>query len=59
MPWLHIWLVAKGFVAEYNNATWEEVVARFDMTYHNDGKIVKRELATALVAKCILAVNDA
>ena len=51
--------VAKGFLAEYNDAMWEEVVAPFDMTYHNDGKIVKRALATAPVAKCILAVNDA
>ena len=51
--------VAKGFLAEYNDATWEEVMAPFDMTYHTDGKIVKRALATAPVAKCVLAVNDA
>ena len=51
--------IARGLAAKYNDCSWDDVMAPFDMEYHADPDHVKRTIAHAPAAKYVLAVNNA
>ena len=53
------YFVAKALMVKYNDADWEQVMAPFDLEYHDNHNSVMKMIGLAPAAKYVLTVNNA